>query len=67
MLYKDCSDVIKAICLKEKYARTDTQMNIYLTEFKKDKKGNIWGRLRDNSKKSWICVYDSTGNQVMKV
>lgn len=67
MLLKDCSDTIKAICEKGKYAKTDTQMNIYLTEFKKDKKGNIWGRLRDNSKKSYICVYDKTGNQVMKV
>lgn len=44
-------------------AKTRIGETFELTDFKKDKKGNVWGKLRYD----WICVQDSTGNQVKRV
>lgn len=55
----------KKKCFKDSngYAKTIIGETFELTDFKKDNKGNIWGKL----KYSWICVQDSTGNQVERV
>lgn len=59
---KITNKVNKAKCYadKEGYAKTKIGEKFELTEFVSDSKGNIWGRLQY----SWICVQDSTGNQV---
>ena len=55
----------KAKCYADKYGKAKTQIGTKWTlyEFKKDAKGNTWGKLEWD----WVCVKDSTGNQVKKV
>ena len=61
--YKVLSD--KTFYVKDKlgYAKFKKSVELYLSEFKKDKKGNIWGKYNIY----WICVEDSSGDQVRKV
>ena len=55
----------KSIYCKDKlgYAKYKKDILMYIEDFSKDKKGNIWGK----SGMFYICVEDSTGDQVRKV
>ena len=55
----------KAKCNKTAngYARYKKGVIVYLTEFKYDDKGNLWGRENNY----WLCVNDSSGDQVKKI
>lgn len=46
------------------YARMKSGIIMELTEFKVDGKGNTWGKCKTKSTSIWICVHDSTGDQV---
>ena len=45
------------------YAKFKIGDKLYLDEFSPDEKNNIWGKYGNY----WLCVYDSTGEQVKKV
>lgn len=59
----------KAITKADKagYAKLLVGSVVDLTEFKTDKKGNVWGKCQTNNTPLWICVKDKTGNQVKGV
>ena len=63
--YNNLSAAAKAKCTKDKlgYAKYKVGAKINIKEFKKDSKGNLWGRTNT----LWVCVLDSTGKQVQKV
>lgn len=44
-------------------ARFKVGVEVTITEFKSDTKGNLWGKMKN----TYICVRDSSGNQVVKV
>lgn len=46
------------------YARMNSGIIMELTEFAVDSKGNTWGKCKTKSTPIWICVHDSTGDQV---
>lgn len=60
--YKNLTTNAKAKCIKDSlgYARYKIGVKINIKEFKYDNKGNLWGRTNT----LWVCVQDSTGNQV---
>lgn len=45
------------------YARYKIGATVTLTQFTTDKKKNVWGKVNN----TWICVQDSTGDQVEKI
>lgn len=55
----------KEKCFEDKlgYARYKIGVEVDITQFANDKKGNIWGK----TKNTWLCVKDSSGDQVEKV
>lgn len=60
----ECNTDIKSkLETKKGYARFNIGVDIYLYQFKKDNKGNMWGRVKGNKCTTWICIYDSTGDQ----
>ena len=64
----ECSEGIKAqLEYQTGYARFEIGQDVYLTKFKKDKKGNTWGKVRDNKITTWICVLDKSGEQVERI
>ena len=71
--YNSLNRVMKSICTKDKlgYAMFEKGKEIELSGFKSDSKGNLWGvRIGTSSKQptnTYICVRDSSGNQVVKV
>lgn len=56
---------VKPLCFQDKlgYARYKIGAVITLTDFTTDKKKNVWGKTRN----TWLCVQDSTGDQVEKI
>ena len=63
---KECRPDIKPLLTSNKpndKARFKVGVTVTITGFSTDKKGNLWGKLNN----TWICVWDSTGNQVKKV
>lgn len=62
--YRNLSLACKAKCIKDSlgYARYKIGAKVNIKEFKFDKKGNKWGR----TNQLWLCVKDSTGDQVKK-
>lgn len=63
--YKNLNASCQKKCIKDAlgYAKYKIGAKITIKEFKNDKKGNKWGRTNE----LWLCVKDSTGNQVEKV
>ena len=63
--YNSLEKTIKNKCNKDVkgYAKFKTGVKVQITEFKTDNKGNLWGKAYNY----WLCVRDSTGNQVKKV
>ena len=63
--YKNLKETVKYKFIKDSlgYAKYKIGVTIVLNEFKKDSKGNTWGRTGS----LWLCVNDSTGDQVKKV
>ena len=63
--YKDLSATAQKKCIKDKlgYAKYKIGANINIKEFKRDNKANLWGRTNT----LWVCVKDSSGDQVKKV
>ena len=62
---KECRPDIKPKLTSNKpndKARFKVGVEVEITGFSTDGKGNLWGKLSN----TWICVYDSTGNQVRK-
>ena len=53
----------KTIKDKLGYAKYKIGAKVHIKEFKYDNKGNLWGRTNT----LWLCVHDSSGNQVIKV
>ena len=63
---KECKPSVKPKLTSENpnaKARFKIGVEIEITGFSTDKKGNLWGKMEN----SWICVCDKTGNQVRKV
>lgn len=62
--YKNLSATCKAKCIKDSLgnARYKVGVTVNIKEFQYDKKGNKWGRTNT----LWLCVKDSTGDQVKK-
>jgi murein DD-endopeptidase MepM/ murein hydrolase activator NlpD len=63
---KECRPDIKPLLTSNKpndKARFKVGVKVTITGFSTDNKGNLWGKLNN----TWICVWDSTGNQVKKV
>lgn len=57
-------------CVKDAlgYAKTKIGVNMKLSDFTKDSKGNIWGKTTNGKGNYvWLCVEDKTGKQVKKV
>lgn len=51
-------------------AKLKVGVKVNITGFAVDNKGNVWGKMEDMTstlKQCWLCVWDSTGNQVKKV
>lgn len=63
--YKNLKETIKYKFVKDSlgYAKYKIGVTIVLNEFKKDSKGNTWGRTGS----LWLCVNDETGDQVKKL
>lgn len=65
---KECNkETIALLEYKTGYARFDIGIDVYLTQFKKDSKGNTWGKVKGNRIITWICVLDKTGEQVERL
>lgn len=67
---KDCNATIRKLLTSTKLkdnAKFKLNAKVELCDFKKDSKGNTWGRVKNNTVTTWICVYDKTGRQVIKV
>ena len=70
--YNSLNKVMQSICTKDKlgYAMWEKGKEIELSDFKSDTKGNLWGvRIGTSSRQptnTYICVRDSSGNQVIK-
>lgn len=62
--YKNLSATCKAKCIKDALgnARYKVGATVNIKEFQYDKKGNKWGR----TNQLWLCVKDSSGDQVKK-
>ena len=63
---KECKPSVKPKLTSNKpndKARFKIGVEIEITGFSTDKKGNLWGKLTN----TWICVCDKNGNQVRKV
>ena len=66
VLVKECMSSVKSKLTSTKpnnKARFKIGVNVKLTKFEYDSKGNLWGKMIN----SWICVKDKTGNQVKKI
>ena len=63
--YNNLTDNAKKKCIKDTlgYAKYKIDAEVNIKEFKKDSKGNIWGRTNT----LWLCVEDKSGKQVKKV
>lgn len=63
--YNNLSSTAKTKCIKDKlgYAKYKIGATINIKEFKYDNKGNLWGR----TSTLWVCVNDSSGEQVVKI
>ena len=63
--WKNLNPNAKAKCDKDKlgYAKYKIGAEINIKAFANDSKGNIWGRTNT----LWLCVHDSTGDQVVKI
>ena len=63
--YKNLKYTVKHKFIKDSlgYAKYKVGVTIVLNEFRKDSKGNTWGRTGS----LWLCVNDSTGDQVKKL
>lgn len=64
-LYKNLNANAKKKCTKDKqgYAKYKVGAEINIKKFTTDSLGNVWGRTNT----LWVCVQDSSGNQVKKV
>ncbi len=63
---KNCMASVKPKLTSKKpndKAKFKVGVEVELTKFESDKKGNLWGRMKN----SYICVNDSSGKQVKKV
>lgn len=51
------------------YAKLKIGVEVNITGFATDSKGYIWGKIEDlcTNQVCYICVYDNTGNQVIKI
>ena len=60
--YKNLKETVRYKFIKDSlgYAKYKIGVTIVLNEFRKDNKGNTWGRTGS----LWLCVNDSTGDQV---
>lgn len=63
--YNKLNSSLRIICNKSAtgYARFKKGVRLYISDFKYDKKGNLWGK----TDCYWICVKDDSGNQVKLV
>ena len=64
---KECNDEIKKLLTSTKpndIAKLKVGKKVVFSKYKSDSKGNTWGLLVGNNINSWVCVCDSTGNQV---
>lgn len=66
--YNSLMKSIKENCVKDSfgYAKWKTGKTIDLSDFVYDKKGNLWGKRVGLNTDLWICVNDSSGNQVIR-
>ena len=65
VLVKDCMASVKPKLTSQKpndKAKFKIGVTVELTAFEYDSKGNLWGKMKN----TWICVKDSTGDQVVK-
>lgn len=67
--YNNLMFYMKQKCLKDTtgYAKIKIGETVNLIEFKKDSKGNTWGKIETLNTPVWICINDSTGLQVIKL
>ena len=62
--YSKIDPELKEKFLKDKlgYAKYKIGVDVHVSEIKKDKKGNFWGKTRN----TYFCMFDNTGFQVMQ-
>ena len=60
---------MKNKCSKDNsgYAKIKIGETANIIDFKKDSKGNTWGRIETINTPVWICINDSTGLQAIKI
>lgn len=66
VLVKECRADVKPKLTSNKpndKAKFKIGVEVNITGFATDKKGNLWGKMTN----TYICVKDSTGNQVIKI
>ena len=66
VLVKECNATTKPKLTSSKpndKARFKIGVQVNITAFTSDSKGNLWGKMKN----TWICVRDSSGNQVVKI
>lgn len=66
VLVKDCMKSVQVKLTSNKpndKARFKIGVSVDITGFETDKKGNVWGKMKN----TYICVEDSTGKQVKKI
>ena len=54
----------RAQLLKDNVAKLKIGAKVVFSKYKADAKGNTWGLLVGNNINTWVCVCDSTGNQI---
>lgn len=67
--YDNLMYYMKEKCIKDikGYAKLKIGSKVNITSFKKDIKGNTWGRLETINTPLYVCIYDSTGSQAIKI
>ena len=64
---KECSSDVQKLLTSKKpndVAKLKVGAKVVFSKYKADTKGNTWGLLVGNTINTWICVCDSTGNQI---
>ena len=64
---KECNKDIQKLLTSKKpndVAKLKIGAKVVFSKYKADAKGNTWGLLVGNNINTWVCVCDSTGNQI---
>lgn len=67
--YNNLMYYMKQKCNKDTagFAKIKIGETVNIIDFKKDRKGNTWGRIETVNTPVWICISDSTGLQAIKI